>query len=373
MRGVVLHTTLAMLAGACAQEANSGTDTPDVPVLPPPAGSGAPAGQGVAGTVAAMSTGGTYALGGTGAGAAGATSGAGGIAGMLVTGGVPATGGTLATGDMMGSAGMLTTGGMPATGGMFGMAGMTMTGGTGGSDVLSGCEVGPVPNDIRTSYGLDPFYQKYADANGLPVATSALVSDQAITLVCQMVQEMVSLREDIRQELIDSGMRFTMIAASEQLSSIPEVNAQFGTSLNMRARGLGSLVPTICAEENILCQPNDLWRGENICVHEYAHTISSYGAARADPTFTGRLQAAYQAAQLSGNFTNTYAIESVGEFWAEGVQDWYSSNLESIPANGIHNEVNTRDELKTASPELYDLIAEIFPEDIQFDDCAAVP
>jgi hypothetical protein len=116
----------------------------------------------------------------------------------------------------------------------------------------------------------------------------------------------------------------------------------------------------------------DRWRGENICVHEYAHTILEWGVRRADPGFRPRVEAAYQAALATGNFANTYAESSVGEFWAEGVQDWYNSNLQSIPANGVHNSVNTREELRVASPELYQLVSEVFPADIQFEDCYAV-
>ncbi len=254
-----------------------------------------------------------------------------------------------------------------------GASGDSGTGGSGGANAIGGCEVTAVPEAIRTSHNLDPFYQKYADANGIPVATSSQVADEAVTLACQLVKEMVSLRDDVRQALISSRMRFTLIAANEELSSIPEVNASFGTSLNWRARGLGGLIPTVCAEENILCQVSvDLWRGENICVHEYAHTMMDWGLAAVDPTASSRLDSAYQAAQASGDFANTYAIDSPGEFWAEGVQDWYNSNLESIPADGVHNSINTREELLQASPALHDLIAELIPEDIQFNDCYAV-
>jgi hypothetical protein len=239
--------------------------------------------------------------------------------------------------------------------------------------VIGECKVGPIPDAIRSSYSIGPFYQKYADANGIPVATSSKVSDKAISLACQLVIEMVSRSDDARKALIAGKMRFTLIAASEQLSDIPEVGAMYGTSLNARARGLGSIIPTICAEENVLCQLPDPWAGENICVHEYSHTMADLGFSRVDPTFKTRLDAAFRAAQASGKFANTYAISKQAEFWAEGVQDWYNSNLQSRSgtADGSHNSINTREELKAASPELYDLIASVFPANIQFADCYA--
>jgi hypothetical protein len=322
-------------------------------------------GTGTGGAPGASGGFGPLPTGGAPSGSGGFVSGTGGLS---ATGGLPSdTGGASATGGAdPGGAGGLGTGG-EAAGGMAGMDG------SGGAAPIDGCEVTPVPDAIRASFNLDPFYQKYADADGLPIATSSVVTDPAITLACQLVKEMTGFKDGVRQALIDGGMRFTLIATSEELSSLPEIAARYGTSLNQRARGLGSLVPTICAEENILCQrAQDRWRGENICVHEYAHTILDWGVVRADPGFRARVQSAYQAALASGNFANTYAESSVAEFWAEGVQDWYSSNLQSIPANGIHNSVNTRDELRTASPELYQLVSEVFPEDIQFDDCYRV-
>jgi hypothetical protein len=53
-------------------------------------------------------------------------------------------------------------------------------------------------------------------------------------------------------------------------------------------------------------------------------------------TFQGRLRAAYRDALASWRFANTYALENLQEYWAEGVQNWYNTNLEAIPANGIH-------------------------------------
>ena len=94
-----------------------------------------------------------------------------------------------------------------------------------------------------------------------------------------------------------------------------------------------------------------------------------YGLYAADDTFENRLSSAYGAAMQSGVFENTYRTSSVQEYWAEGVQDYYDTNVESIPANGVHNSVNTRGELLTADPTLHALIAESFPENLGWPDC----
>ncbi len=95
------------------------------------------------------------------------------------------------------------------------------------------------------------------------------------------------------------------------------------------------------------------------------------GVCSADRTFEGRLETAHEAARASGLLANTYAMESSQEYWAEGVQDWYNTNLEADPPNGIHNHVDTREELLAYDPPLYDLIAEVLPDTPQFVDCYA--
>jgi len=42
------------------------------------------------------------------------------------------------------------------------------------------------------------------------------------------------------------------------------------------------------------------------------------------------------------------------------VQSWFDANLEADPPNGIHNHVNTREELEAYDPDLAKLIAEVF-------------
>jgi hypothetical protein len=81
------------------------------------------------------------------------------------------------------------------------------------------------------------------------------------------------------------------------------------------------------------------------------------------PDFQKDLDAAYSNAKNKKLWSNTYAIENADEYFAEGVQDWFNANLEANPANGIHNYVNTRAELKDYDPTLYNLLKKFFPAD----------
>ncbi len=232
------------------------------------------------------------------------------------------------------------------------------------------CAVQPLTAEFRQAYDqLDPFYQKYADANGIPVVSSDQPADEALVRACQAVIDMLSARDDVRQVLIDRFVRFAIIAENELTNDIPEFS-YLDDAINERARGLGGVPAASCAEESILCNRQlDRWRGEGICVHEFAHTISIAGLYVADPTFEDRLTQAYDDARAAGLFENTYAMENPQEYWAEGVQAWYYTNLESDPPNGIHNWVDRREELEEYDPALYALVAELLPDDPQYVDC----
>lgn len=49
------------------------------------------------------------------------------------------------------------------------------------------------------------------------------------------------------------------------------------------------------------------------------------------------------------------------EYLAEGAQSFFDCNAQSDPPNGIYNHVNTRTELKSYDPVLYEFLKEIFP------------
>lgn len=294
----------------------------------------------------------------TGAGLGGSTTTTTGVGGDTMQVGGASNGGATAS---MGGSGM---------GGAPGGAGGTVGGG-GGSELPEGqCEVMRLSEEFRQSYdNLDPFYQKYADAAGVPIVSSDSPADEALSRACELVIDMTSARLDVREALIENHIRFAIIGEDELTNDIPEYS-YLDDSINQRARGLGGTPAGSCAEESILCHADlDPWRGEGICVHEFAHTIASGGLFVADPTFEGRLEDAFSNAQSSGLFANTYAMENYQEYWAEGVQDWYYTNLEADPPNGIHNSVDRREELEQYDPTLYALIAELLPDEPAFVDC----
>jgi len=159
-------------------------------------------------------------------------------------------------------------------------------------DAGSGCDA-PIVAPVA-ALGLATSYAKYLDAEGIPVVSSAKVSDAALRASCRIVKKMVSFRADVRDAMKARAARVAVMARTEKTTDVPEhadlYTAFPGTDWNERARGLGGTVArpaTSCAEENLLCEKEDRYRGENILVHELAHGMVNLGVVFADKTFKG--------------------------------------------------------------------------------------
>ena len=222
---------------------------------------------------------------------------------------------------------------------------------------------------------LDPYYTKYCDANGMPVIGGDLVNPLALQEAWLQTMNMMKMRQDLFAEMIKQGTKVAIVAYGEGITQIPEysdLDTAFPISggWDARSRGFGATPArpiSSGADENLLCDnATDVYYGENIFLHEFAHSVEGMGIYYADPGFITKISAAYANALATGLFVNTYADDTVYEYWAEGVQDWFNVNKEGpVGGDGIHNEINTRAELQTYDPILYNLISKVFPADWQ--------
>ncbi|MEQ1873153.1 MAG: hypothetical protein ABL953_05440 [Ilumatobacteraceae bacterium] len=222
----------------------------------------------------------------------------------------------------------------------------------------AGCVISPPPAELN----LDPFYAKYCDAGGIPIISSAAVPDEALGRAWNIITNLLAPRPDLHLALAEGGQYFGVMAQSEVTTDMPEYRYLADdpvTNWDERARGLGGYPFSSGAEENLMCYPDDPYLGESIALHEFAHTIDD-GLNFIDETFGGRLADAYAAAMADGLWADTYAATNPTEYWAEGVQSYFDTNIESSPANGIHNEINTRAELADYDSGLFTLIDTTF-------------
>jgi hypothetical protein len=236
-----------------------------------------------------------------------------------------------------------------------------------------------VDNAITTpphELNLDTFYKKYISAAGIPVISSAKVPDEALYAVQRTIKAMMSLRPDVLAKMIENNARVGILAKTEVTTDVPELRFLKDDSSTKwdELRGVGAEVETpisTCAEENVLCygEGQDPYYYEDIVIHEFAHSIHSLGISFVDTNFNHELKEAFENAKTRRLWKKTYAGSNPDEYFAEGVQCWFNLNAESIPADGIHNEINTREELKKYDQALYDLVRKYFPAEYERFSC----
>ncbi len=217
-------------------------------------------------------------------------------------------------------------------------------------------------------------YAKYISAEGYPIVATANVNDYALKEAAYLVNLMLAKRPDVREAMIKSGSRMSIIAWNEFTTDLPEWkwmgdSKQDGRDADgvsardfwdARARGMGGSETDpycSCGEENLLAYEGDPYSTECILIHEFAHNIHLRGLVTVDPTFDPRLKAAYKKAMAAGLWKGKYASVNHHEYFAEGVQSWFDDNREN---DHDHNHVNTREELIEYDPGLADLCREVF-------------
>lgn len=225
------------------------------------------------------------------------------------------------------------------------------------------------PSSVPSSLKLPSFYKKYVNAGGIPIVASDKVPTAAFQRAYYIIANMLRGKPCIRKALAMSGIRMGIIGDKEVTLDMPEysdLNKAFpGTDWNKRARGLGAtwVRPlTTGSEENLLLYPNNRWKGEQIFLHEVAHSFFEFGvrALKEGPTHQKTLETLYADAKKKGLWKNTYAMTNANEYWAETVQSWFSDNIDRDPPDGIHNNVNTRKELKSYDPKMAAFISKFF-------------
>lgn len=231
---------------------------------------------------------------------------------------------------------------------------------------------GPVPILLRDApYNLDKFYQQYCDASGIPILSSAQVNPDALRIAKSRIDIMTQkLSPAIIHSMVTSKARIAIIGQHEVMTDIPEnakLNQDYpGKDWNKRSRGLGPTMKrpvTSVGEENILCLKGNRIPGSDLFVHEFAHTIHRLGLNNAVPNFQFELDTAYKEAVVKRNlWKNTYASKNSQEYWAMAVQTWF--NVNDSPGGKDENYINTRSQLQSYDPVLYNLVSRYMPHNL---------
>ena len=197
--------------------------------------------------------------------------------------------------------------------------------------VIPECHITSVPKEL----GISDYYSKYVNCNGIHIVSSWRVPDSCLVQAHKTLYAMTSfLAPEILKAMTDKNTRVAVMARYEGTTDLPEHRYLLNDTVihwDLRARGLEGtleLPMTSCAEENILAYQIDPYHAEDILIHEFAHSIHLIGIKQVHPEIDDELQSLMDQAIAEGKYTNTYALESFIEYWAEGVQDWFNVNAE---------------------------------------------
>jgi len=246
--------------------------------------------------------------------------------------------------------------------------------------VASQPQVTSPPKSLRC----DPFFTKYVSARGFPVLASKDVSDAALLEANYIIRQMFAYRHDVLKVMIDAGVRLVVVGNDEDLEKIPGY-VEFHPAGCLQASDRDAVLDSqgwmlTCREANLLNLAGDSDAGESMLVRQLAvglYAVTGFRpvveafekkpkqqyelrVTRIDVRFDRELRKLYEQAIAKGLWRRTRAAANRAEYWAEGVQSWFDCSGESVTPDGIHNRINTREELEAYDPDLAWFVAEVF-------------
>jgi len=201
---------------------------------------------------------------------------------------------------------------------------------------LNGSEYGGCNGDILTYPSNWPnsyYYTRYCRTNrGLTVATDGFASNEALERTAYILDNMMANMDSAIPDIMDrSGFRQIVMGSypSEIVPDLPELSfldpAIWGTR-----RGSGATVQIPVgtnAEEDALCLDNDIYKDQDITVHEFAHSLHLLGFKQLWPEFQTELDQHYNYAYANSlwgwGYVGSYAMTNSEEYFAMGVQSYF--------------------------------------------------
>jgi len=222
------------------------------------------------------------------------------------------------------------------------------------------------------------FYSKRLVVHGIPVMAHVDVSDAALEEAARRIDRQLSRAPEIVANLCRFGVQMHVIGKDQQVSDLPELRHLQGKpfdgekTVDERGRGYGGLY-TSCAEENLLLLPSDRYKEHrDICMHEFAHAILSFGLSR---DIRDKIEAQRRKSVAAGKWPGAYAATNAEEFFAELTMWYFGSRgdygkITPMPTKGATW-------LRSYDPPVYELIDSIYsgrlkPSPIEIVDLAAL-
>ena len=222
---------------------------------------------------------------------------------------------------------------------------------------------------IKSDLELDSFYKKKSSVKGILILSSDKVSQDAHSAAERVIEMMLKNNSAITKKLVEEKASINIFSDDEKVSDLPEMRSLKGSkTFDGRDRddicGTGGVpgrtLTTIC-EKNLLKKSNDPYFGkEDICTHEFAHTIMNVGFSDEQKLEVEKL---YQMAKSKNLYRRSdgktaYEMEDSQEFFAVLSGIWFKSFDKDSP---IHSpELSDRESIKKTFPEMYQFLQKIY-------------
>ena len=161
------------------------------------------------------------------------------------------------------------------------------SGSSSSSDAVPACLEGVPPSELSE-------YTRACDATGVFFVSSDAVPASARLAAARLLRAMTAGRADLLPALATGHTHVAILGEREETTNLSAWSA-LGTDEAQRK----------------------YWGASgSVSIHEFAHTLHLVAMAPIDPTFNGRVDAAYAAAMADGLWQQTYsATNAIGNTW----------------------------------------------------------
>ena len=215
----------------------------------------------------------------------------------------------------------------------------------------SGCIISAPPSRLE----LDPAYEKYCDANGIPIIGLAPVSDKAMRQAYYLVINFFAPIPDYLATMIENGGMLAIYGRNQNVRDVPATYT-FALSKMPNVAGLGGTLsqPVTVTHESDL---DGRWRPCNrVTIHELGHALRDIVLASSVRGFLFDSNDTFAIGFSQGLWDGAYASVNADENWAEGLNAYFSTYSDSNGTNYVRN----RADLASYDPGLFNLIEGVF-------------
>ena len=223
---------------------------------------------------------------------------------------------------------------------------------------------------VRSIGSDEDFYRKTCEQTGIAIVAGDPVVAGALEAAADRMAAMLAARPDIAAAVASSVEHVAIIGRDQRITTLPDFEELYsthpGTDWNRLGRSFPGTeeIPTPAgAEENLLCLESDRYEGEDMFVRDFGWSMRRFGIAAVDPALDRDIEDAYIRAIAADLWRNTVAEVNSDMYWAEGVQSFFDANNEETDEKDqVHNQIDTREEIRAYDPFLSSLLVEVFGE-----------